>query len=437
MAKIVVIGGGWAGCAAALAVKKAGAEVILVERTDCLLGTGLVGGIMRNNGRFTAAEEMIAMGGGDLFQLTDQVARHTNVEFPGHKHATLYDVALMEPTVRRYLLEQDIELWLMARACDVEMTGNHLDAVTLTGGNRLEADAFVETTGSAGPQGNCTRYGNGCAMCVLRCPSWGGRVSIAARAGVQEMMGRKPDGSVGAMSGSCKLHKDSVDAGIVAELNRTGVAVVPIPKAMRHQEKLAVKACQQYALPDFSDNLVLLDTGHVKLMTPFSPLEELRRIPGMENARYEDPYSGGKGNSIRYLALSPRDDYLKVDGLDNLFCGGEKAGLLVGHTEAICTGTLAGHNAARWALGQPLITLPRTTAIGEAIAYVREQMQTEEGLQKKYTFSGSVFFERMRELDLYSTDVAAIARRVAASGSSALFSTSLAQGGEPMAKPCD
>ena len=55
MARIVVVGGGWARCAAALAANKAGAEIILLERTDCLLGTGLVGGIMRKNGRFTAA----------------------------------------------------------------------------------------------------------------------------------------------------------------------------------------------------------------------------------------------------------------------------------------------------------------------------------------------------------------------------------------------
>jgi threonine dehydrogenase-like Zn-dependent dehydrogenase len=437
MTKIGVIGGGWAGCAAALAARKAGAQVVVVERTDCLLGTGLVGGIMRNNGRFTAAEEMVAMGGGDLFQLADGVARHTNVDFPGHEHATLYDVSLMEPAVRRYLLEQDIELWLMARACDVEMTGNHIEAVTVKGGERLEADAFVEATGSAGPQGNCARYGNGCAMCVLRCPSWGGRVSIAARAGVPEVKGRKADGSFGAMSGSCKLHKDSVDPGIASQLNRTGVAVVPLPKEMIHADKLGIKACQQYALPAFADNLVLLDTGHVKLMTSFFPLDELRRVPGMENARYEDPYAGGKGNSVRYLALSPRDDSLKVEGLDNLFCGGEKAGLLVGHTEAICTGTLAGHNAARWAADLPPITIPRTMAVGEAISYVREQMQTEEGMTKKYTFSGSVLFERIRELGLYTTDPASIADRAEASGTSALFSRPLAQGGEPMARPCN
>jgi threonine dehydrogenase-like Zn-dependent dehydrogenase len=421
MPRIVVVGGGWAGCAAALAARKAGAETVLVERTDCLLGTGLVGGIMRNNGRFTAAEEMSAMGGGDLFQLADEVARHTNVEFPGHEHATLYDVALMEPTVRRHLLEQGVALWMMARARDVEKTDGRLEAVVLDDGQRLEADGFVDATGSAGPQANCRKYGNGCAMCVLRCPSWGGRVSLAARAGVQEMMGRRPDGSIGAMSGSCKLHKDSVDPAIVGELNRTGVSIVPIPKDLVHAEKLAVKACQQYALPAFAENLVLLDTGHVKLMTSFYPLDELRRVPGMENARYEDPYAGGKGNSVRYLALSPRDDHMKVEGLDNLFCAGEKAGLLVGHTEAICTGTLAGHNAVRQALGRPSVIIPRTTAVGEAIAFVREQMQTEEGMTKKYTFSGAVYFERMRELGTYTTDVEVIRQRVEEAGFGGFF----------------
>lgn len=54
--RIVVAGGGWAGCAAAAAAAKRGADVVLCERTDLLLGTGLSGGIMRNNGRDTAAE---------------------------------------------------------------------------------------------------------------------------------------------------------------------------------------------------------------------------------------------------------------------------------------------------------------------------------------------------------------------------------------------
>lgn len=87
--KVIIIGGGWAGCAAAITAKKAGAQVKLFEKTDMLLGLGNVGGIMRNNGRYTASEELIALGAGDLIKITDSLSRHKNIEFPGHAHARL------------------------------------------------------------------------------------------------------------------------------------------------------------------------------------------------------------------------------------------------------------------------------------------------------------------------------------------------------------
>jgi len=428
MPRIVVIGGGWAGCAVALSAKKAGADVVLLERADTLLGAGQVGGIMRNNGRFTATEEMIAMGGGDLFKLCDNTLRHKNIEFPGHKHADLYDVALMEPVVRRYLQEQQIEIWTVSRVTDVTSVHNRIQAVKLENGEAFEGDVFVETTGTMGPQGNCRKYGNGCAMCITRCPTFGGRISIAERVGVKESKAVKPDGTFGSMSGSCKLNKDSLDKGLVRELDQTGVALIPLPKevAAHKKELLAIKSCQQYALPAFAENVVLLDTGHAKLMAPFYPVLELRKLPGLENARFEDPYAGGMGNSMRFLAMSPRDNHLQVEGIDNLFCGGEKAGMLVGITEAICTGVLAGHNAVRHALGKELVQLPRSLAVGDMIAHVREEMQTEEGMKKKFTFSGSVYFDRMKELGLYSTDVEGIGKRVADAGMSGFFGKKVA-----------
>ncbi len=429
MARIIVAGGGWAGCAAALAAHKAGAEVVLVERADTLLGTGQVGGIMRNNGRYTAAEEMIALGAGDLFLLTDQNARHVGITFPGHAHTSLYDVGRMEPMVRRYLLEQGVQVWTVSRATEVKRSGTRLTALVLEQGKQvLEGDAFVDTTGSLGPMANCSKYGNGCAMCVMRCLVWGGRVSIAGRAGVNEYMGLRADGGRGAMSGSCKLHKGSLSREVEAELDRSGVVVLPVPDDMVEKKKagLSTKCCQQYALDEFAENVVLLDTGHAKLMSPFYPLDELRRIRGLEDARYEDPYAGGMGNSIRYLAMAPRDDSLQVIGLDNLFCGGEKAGLLVGHTEAIVTGTLAGHNAARHAAGLPLRRLPTSTAVGDFITYSGEAMQSDEGRLQKYTFSGSVYFERMQALGLYTTDRQAIQARVAQAGVAGMFAVPLA-----------
>jgi hypothetical protein len=427
MATVVVVGGGWAGCAAAVSAKKAGAEkVILLERTDMLLGTGLVGGIMRNNGRFTATEEAYALGGGDLFDAIEAATRHRNIEFPGHKHASLYDVAKMEPTIRRLLGKHAIDYRMISRVRDITIDSGKIKSVLTDKDDEVYGDVFVETTGTAGPQGNCSKYGNGCAMCMIRCPSFGPRISIAGRAGVEEMVGKKGDGSIGAMSGSCKLHKESLSEEIVKQLNTTGVAIVPIPEALRKSEQsLGIKACQQYALKDFADNLILLDTGHAKLMTPYYALDKLRQIPGLENARFEDPYAGGMGNSMRYMAMSPRDNALQVKGVKNLFCAGEKAGLLVGHTEAIVTGTLAGHNAVRFAVGKELLILPDSLAIGDAIAHVREQMQTKDGLKLKYTFSGAQYFLRMKDKGLYTTDVNQIKERVNKTGLSDVFAHSV------------
>jgi hypothetical protein len=422
MAKVVIVGGGWAGASAAIAAKKAGADVTVLERTDMLLGTGLVGGIIRNNGRWTASEEHIAMGMGELWATIDANLRHKNIEFPGHKHADLYDVAIMEPGIRDLLLDKGVEVRTQARVTDVVRSGDSIAAVVLENGEKIEGDAFVETTGSAGPQNNCTKLGNGCAMCIMRCPTFGGRVSVAAKAGILEQRAKRMDGSEGVMSGSCKLHFDSVSKEIQDKLRETGVAVVPVPEELKagKMKQLGQKACQQYALQEFADNVVLLDTGHVKLMTPYFPLDQLRSIPGMEKSRFEDPYSGGVGNSIRYLAMSPRSDALKVDGLDNLFCAGEKAGPLVGHTEAMMTGSLAGLNAVIWAAGKEPVVVPRSLALGDIIATASEVLRGGD-LSQKLTFSGATYFARMKELGLYSTDKAAIEKRVAEAGLDDVF----------------
>jgi hypothetical protein len=421
--KVIIVGGGWAGCSAALTARNQGAEVALIERTDMLLGTGLVGGIMRNNGRYTAAEEMIAMGAGDLFKLADQNALHREIEFPGHRHSNLYSVARMEPMVRNHLVAKGVTIHCQVRVTDVEMVDGALQAVLAKQGDesrRFAGDVFIDATGTAGGPANCNKYGNGCAMCVLRCHSFGGRVSVTAKAGVKEMVGRKGD-QIGAMSGSCKLLKESLDPQIVATLDKKGVAVVPLPPSKVLRGKLSLKCCQQYAMPEFEENIVLLDTDHAKLMTPFFPLDLLRAIPGFENARYEDPYAGGIGNSIRYVGMAPRDDTLKVEGVTNLFCGGEKAGLLVGHTEAICTGALAGYNAVKAARKEKLLVLPDSVAVGDAIGFVRQQMREEGILSLKYTFSGSIYFERMEAKGFYTTDRQQVEQRVGAAGLSMVF----------------
>ncbi len=147
-------------------------------------------------------------------------------------------------------------------------------------------------------------------------------------------------------------------------------------------------------------------------MTTYYPLEKLRKIKGLEYAKYVDPYAGSKGNSIRYLSVAPRTNDLKVVGVDNLFCAGEKSGLFVGHTEAICTGTLAGHNAVRLVMGMSLLILPSSIAVGDIISFANEKANTREGRKNRYTFAGAGYFKRMQVLGLYTTDIDEINNRV-------------------------
>lgn len=410
--KVVIIGGGWAGCAAALTAKKSGAQVELYEKTDMLLGLGNVGGIMRNNGRYTASEELMALGAGDLINITDSNTRHKDVNFPGHEHAWLYDVNKIEPAVKEYLENMGINIHLISRVTDVEKEGNKIKGIYLSEGTFIEGEVFVEATGSTGPMGNCLRYGNGCSMCVLRCPAFGPRISLSSRAGIDDLQGEREDDVFGAFSGSCKLSKDTVSENVIKQLEDTGVVVIKVPEEDVNLDKLKSKVCQQYALREFAENVILLDTGHVKLMTTYYPLEKLRKIPGLEKVKYIDPYAGGKGNSIRYLSVAPRTDDMKVKGIDNLFCAGEKSGLFVGHTEAICTGSLAGHNAVRYVLGMPLLTLPRNTAIGNIISYANYKMMTKEGRRNRYTFAGAEFFQRMKDSGLYTIDSSEIKEKI-------------------------
>ena len=409
--KVVIIGGGWAGCSAALQAVKSGAYVELYERTDLLLGVGNVGGIMRNNGRFTAAEELINLGSGEFIEIMDSIVLHKNMEFPGHKHAWLCDVGRAEPIVRRYLLNKGVKIFFKSRVIDVERQQNKIKSLILADKSTVVGDVFIESTGSTGSMPNCIKYGNGCTMCTLRCPSFGARVSISEKAGIKDKVGERKNGLNGAMSGSCEISRESISRDVLKNLAKDGVAIIPIPKEDIHLEKLDNKVCQQYATLEFAENVILLDTGHIKLMTSYYPLDKLRKIKGLENSVYIDPIAGGNGNSIRYLAASPRDNKMKINGLENLFCAGEKSGFFVGHTEAMTTGTLAGYNAVQYLKGKDLLELPRDLATGDIIAYANDKI-AEDNLYERPTFSGAEYFERMKDIGLYTINKDEVRERV-------------------------
>ena len=421
MKKVIIVGGGWAGVSAALTARKSGADVLLLEKTDMLLGAGNAGGIFRNNGRYTAAEEMKALGAGELFDIMDECAVHSNITFPGHMHASLYDVGSIEPKVRRLLNGIGIKIMTNTHVMGAHTEDGVVTEVRLDDSSSIKGDAFIDAAGTSGPMGNCLRYGNGCAMCVQRCPSFGPRVSITAACGIKDLVGRRADGTPGVFSGACKIEKKSLSEEIRNQLDKEGVVIVQLPAEDIDYEKLGKKACKQYALKEYSENLILLDTGEAKLMTSFYPLEKLRAIKGLENAVYCDPCAGSQSNSVRYLAVAPCHDTMQAEGIKNLFCGGEKGAPLIGHTEAIVTGALAGYNAVCYASGQEQLTLPDTLATGLIISHSHERFVRQKNYDERFTFSGGDFFTLMKEHDLYTTDVITIADRVEKAGLKGVF----------------
>ena len=203
---------------------------------------------------------------------------------------------------------------------------------------------------------------------------------------------------------------------MLAEIREKGVVAVPVPPELRPGEAghslLKAKVCHQYTLQVYEDNLILLDTGPVKIMIPYFDLQKLRSLEGFEGAVFKDPLAGGRGNSIRFTSSIEVQANLLVPPFRNLFAAGERAGFMVGHTEAMVTGNLAGYNAWRLIRGQEPLTLPRNTASGELIAFSRQLASRREGRQEMYTLSGGPLWENLLRKGLYLTDRARLKTRL-------------------------
>jgi hypothetical protein len=128
----------------------------------------------------------------------------------------------------------------------------------------------------------------------------------------------------------------------------------------------------------------------------------------------EDPRST-RYNFIGHTDIAVTDETLKVPGMDNLFCGGEKANLGSVGT-ATTSGYLAGHNAARMAFGKEPLILPRTLALGHFFAYAIEKRKTAEGRQKGINVGRGEYWEEIQHNGLYTDDVGKIKRRVEEAG---------------------
>lgn len=414
--RVIVVGAGFAGCAAAISAAKAGVEVILLERTDFVVASGIRAGRMNYNGKLVGAEEAKALGAGEMFETLESIKLH-DANIVDEAHGYVYNAVVVEPTVRRVVEGAGVDLRLVNRVTDVVKEDGRLKAVRVGRKGVVEGDAFVDASGGTGGVSICVRYGGACAMCVThRCPVFGDRVSIATKAGAPEFMRRRPDGTPGTVEAAISLHKSSLDPVLRARLEKEGVITIPLPPELVDSTRLyrigGIRSQRQM------ESLNLVDIGITAkcvgngTITP----DELRKMPGFERAIVENPMGVGSGNKINWVSMTRCEANLRVKGFANLFAAGQKAGPLGGIAEVIVTGVLAGHNAARSAVGKELVTLPRSIAIGDFISFTGEMMDVPGGLDRGYSLAHQAYFERMKQRGLYTTDISLIRRRVKDAG---------------------
>ncbi|CAM2973314.1 hypothetical protein HAHI6034_11750 [Hathewaya histolytica] len=80
--------------------------------------------------------------------------------------------------------------------------------------------------------------------------------------------------------------------------------------------------------------------------------------------------------------------------------------------EAIATGSLAGANAARCLAKKALLILPKESCIGDIISYANYRLLKKNDKKSRYTFAGSIYFTRMKELGMYTTNIEEIKERI-------------------------
>ena len=418
--KIVVAGGGYAGCGAAASAARAGADVTLVEKTDTLTGQGQIAGGFARDEQFPAHEELKAMGARDIAEALESTIIHSTVT--PERNEFLRDCRKGVEPVEKAVKELGVRIIYRGLASDVEMSGKEIRTVKLKDGSVLEADAVVDATGGAGPIAMCVKYGHGCVSCIMMCPQFGGRISIAARAGVEEYAALRADGKTpGRYSAAVILVRETLSAELLEKLREKGQVKVPIPEGLidAMYQRLNEQGGKIWKREDVKE-ITLWNEGNVHVVAiTYIKREELKQIPGLENALFFSPAVWWIGNAIRFMAITPQDNTLKVKGVENLFVAGEKIGHVLSITPCYTTGALAGHNAVRKAAGMELLELPRTTAIGELIAYSGE-------LNRKDKLIYHVFrLGRLKEVGLYTTDIQRLHGRIEELGLTGILSKKL------------
>lgn len=155
---VLVVGGGPAGLAAAVAAARHGARTLLVERYGFLGGMGTAGGVTNFAGLYgRRGGQMQQLVHGVVDELLQRIAALGGLNAPqdglqGRIRVRSYDVAAYKCAADRLLVEAGAQILFHAWAAGVTMAGDRIESViveTKSGRRALLAREFIDASGDA------------------------------------------------------------------------------------------------------------------------------------------------------------------------------------------------------------------------------------------------------------------------------------------------
>jgi FAD dependent oxidoreductase len=155
---VVVIGGGPAGLAAAVAAARRGSATLLVEAYGFLGGMGTAGGVTNFAGLYGRHRgEMRQLVHGVVDELLERLEALGGLNEPqdgmqGRIRVRSYDTSIYKCAADQWMLSAGVELLFHARAAAVLMEGERIQALlveTKSGRRALRANVFIDASGDA------------------------------------------------------------------------------------------------------------------------------------------------------------------------------------------------------------------------------------------------------------------------------------------------
>lgn len=146
---VIVIGGGLAGCGAALAAARNGAKTLLVERINALGGAPCTMGVnpfMPYSTRNPETGEMMPLSRGIFEELVGELRRLDAM------YHNAFNPEWMKVALNRMMLEAGVELLFNTVAVSARREGNRVTSVTVSNKSgllQLEATYYIDCTGDA------------------------------------------------------------------------------------------------------------------------------------------------------------------------------------------------------------------------------------------------------------------------------------------------